>query len=104
MVALKRRLWRALADALTSAYTGQPQLQSIRQDLEKSKAALTGAITGFLPSLTLAFQTEHYVSSLPGSAPIVIGSTTVGGYGSQSFTTYPTLGCKRPPTTVWTSC
>lgn len=49
-------------------------------------------MTGFLPSLTFAFQTEHYVSSLPASSPIVIGSTTIGGYGDQSFTSYPTLG------------
>src|SRR5208282_1597061 len=33
-----------LKDAVTVAYTGNPQLLSARQDVEKSKAAVTGAL------------------------------------------------------------
>jgi outer membrane protein TolC len=80
-----------LKDAVTVAYTGNPQLLSARQDVEKSKAAVTGSLTGFLPSGNFSMVGERFVSYLPGSVPVAVNNTIVGGQGSV-FTSYPSVG------------
>lgn len=81
----------SLKDAVASAYSGHPQLVSARQDVEKSKAAITGAMTGFLPSASVSMVGEHFVSYAPGAAPVAVGTSIVGGQTSV-FTSYPSLG------------
>ena len=79
-----------LPNALTAAYGGNPQLLSVRQDLEKSQAQVVGALSGFLPSANFSMQGQQYVSYQKGGIPVAVGSTVVGGQPSL-YTSYPSV-------------
>jgi len=81
----------AFKDAVTAAYTGNPQVLTARQDIEKANVAVIGAWTGFLPSASFSMVGEHFVSYAPGSVPVSVNNTLVGGQ-SSIYTSYPSIG------------
>lgn len=80
-----------LQDALLSAYMGQPQVISSREDVEKAKANLLSAETPFLPAATASLQGEHFVSRTPLGGTATVGSSVVGGQDDR-YSTYPSIG------------
>ncbi len=78
-------------EVLASAYAGQPLVIAARQDIEKAKASVLSATNPFLPTVTVSFQTEHFVSLVPGGQATSVGSSLVGGQGDR-YLSYPSLG------------
>lgn len=77
-------------EAMTVAYTGNPQLLAVRQEVNKAAAGVLGAWTGFLPALNFSMVGERFVSYIPGATPVAVNNTIVGGQASV-YTSYPSL-------------
>jgi outer membrane protein TolC len=78
-----------LRDVVVETLQQQPDLIVAQQEIEKSRANLTAALTPFFPNAVLAFENERFVPHGPQAPVTVVGNNVIGG--NQTYSGYGSI-------------